>query len=234
MCQRIIIEQQIADLELALARQEELIKSQRNVLKHLKDLILMEWQQNKSSDHLAASSNLTLPPRPPPSAHLQSSVIKPVKQKHHKTPSERSVTPSDAFMPTIDFESLNEIIAKETSSSSEVVAVEPLSKKLKINEATSSTHTRRPDIDLVRICFLLSCIILVSFFLGVTLVSRHSKPFLIQSEETFFSFFAFIFFCLFCFYCGWLQSSSSSCFRKGENQRKLCGRMVIVNNFSFN
>jgi hypothetical protein len=221
MCQRIIIEQQIADLELALARQEELIKSQRNVLKHLKDLILMEWQQNKSSDHLAASSNLALPPRPPPSAHLQSSVIKPVKQKHHKTPSERSVTPSDAFMPTIDFESLNEIIAKETSSSSEAVAVEPPSKKIKINEATSNAYTRRPDIDLVRVSYR---VFVLFIFLGVTLVSRYSKPFFIQPEETFFT---FIFFCFFCFCCGWLQSSSSSSFGKGENQRKLCDRIYV-------
>jgi len=49
MCSRVIIEQKIADLELALNRQEELIRSQKDVLRSLKDLITNEynnqWQQ---------------------------------------------------------------------------------------------------------------------------------------------------------------------------------------------
>lgn len=46
MCSRLIIEQRIADLELALSRQEELILLQRNTLNGLKELIYAEARGN--------------------------------------------------------------------------------------------------------------------------------------------------------------------------------------------
>ncbi len=56
MCSRVVIEQKIADLEIALNRQEELIRSQRDVLRGLKDLIAGEyatqWQSPVSQSYL--------------------------------------------------------------------------------------------------------------------------------------------------------------------------------------
>lgn len=41
-CSRVIIEQRLADLELALKRQEELILSQRDAIRNLRDLIALD------------------------------------------------------------------------------------------------------------------------------------------------------------------------------------------------
>jgi hypothetical protein len=65
MCSRVIIEQQLADLELALCRQEELISSQREAIKGLRELITLEyagkWKQTtastSSSDNGGTTSN---------------------------------------------------------------------------------------------------------------------------------------------------------------------------------
>lgn len=156
MCHRLIIEQQIADLELALSRQEELIKSQKNVLKHLKDLIVMDWQQNKPSlsevpllniaPTLAASVPLqttSLPPFAPkvatlPVAHLQSANVRVVKQKA------RSNEPPIVEQSPIDFESLQEIITKEKEN---IVAIsEPATKKMRLSDPS---NFRRSEVDLV-------------------------------------------------------------------------------------
>jgi hypothetical protein len=66
MLSRVIVEQRLSDLELALDRQEELILSQRNVLKSLRELIFLEYQKN---DGLSSSS-----------ATMASSSIVPVSQ----------------------------------------------------------------------------------------------------------------------------------------------------------
>lgn len=65
MFSRIIIEQKLADLELALARQDELIKSQREVIRGLKELIVLEYQNgwqataSPSTNVAVVSSNNT-------------------------------------------------------------------------------------------------------------------------------------------------------------------------------
>jgi hypothetical protein len=54
-CSRVIIEQRLADLELALKRQEELISSQRDAIRNLRDLIALD--QNYSSNSMDAVNN---------------------------------------------------------------------------------------------------------------------------------------------------------------------------------
>ena len=49
MLSRVIIEQKLADLELALVRQEELMQSQRDAIRGLRDLISMEYSTNWKS-----------------------------------------------------------------------------------------------------------------------------------------------------------------------------------------
>lgn len=73
MCSRLIIEQRLADLELALTRQEELVVSQREAIRGLRELIELEysggWKNAPSSSKpLTVSAtqdgniNLTRPP----------------------------------------------------------------------------------------------------------------------------------------------------------------------------
>lgn len=57
MISRLIIEQKIKDLELAFQRQEELLKSQREVLNSLKDLISMELDGVEDQSPLHTNRN---------------------------------------------------------------------------------------------------------------------------------------------------------------------------------
>lgn len=98
MFSRIIIEQKLADLELALARQDELIKSQREVIRGLKDLISMEyqnaWQGNVSA--VPPSAAAVLPPAR--AAHTttttSNSVVGNTKRSHDQVNHTSNVTTS--------------------------------------------------------------------------------------------------------------------------------------------
>lgn len=59
-CSRVIIEQRLADLELALKRQEELIVSQRDAIRNLRDLIALD--NAPSADRLDSRTALPSPP----------------------------------------------------------------------------------------------------------------------------------------------------------------------------
>lgn len=59
---RVIIEQRLADLEIALNRQEELIKTQKEALRNLRELIALDSPANGIN---APSRPLSAPPIPP-------------------------------------------------------------------------------------------------------------------------------------------------------------------------
>lgn len=73
-CSRVIIEQRLADLELALKRQEELISSQKDAIRNLRDLIFVD-QQNTGHTNMSSVSDVV--------AHASSGMVPP----HHMAPS---------------------------------------------------------------------------------------------------------------------------------------------------
>jgi hypothetical protein len=58
MLSRVIIEQKLADLELALVRQEELMQSQRETIRGLRDLITMEYSSSWKSPAMNSSKRI--------------------------------------------------------------------------------------------------------------------------------------------------------------------------------